>query len=192
MVVVSCTITAGTQEQDFSTNSKHRHRRTKKILLPCPFSPPCPLVNKHSKVWHLRFFSDGTIFTCCGCVSSSHTETNNHVTTSQERMVGNWTWRKEPGLSSRISLSLSFPTRKRGRRGSAVPQEVGGDAFAIGEHFGTSSRSHRLEWEGELPTTVPSPWISDRGGTSGSIQAGRAGAGSGPCCSPSLLPRLPT
>lgn len=40
----------------------------------------------------------------------------------------------------------------------------GGDAFTIGEHFGTSSRSHCLEWEGELPTTIPSPWISDRGG----------------------------
>lgn len=164
MVVVSCTITAGTQEQDFSTNSNHR--RTKKILLPCPFSPPCPLVNKHSKVWHLRFFSDSTIFSCYGCISSSRTETNNHVTTSQERMVGYWTWRKEPGLSWRVSLSLSFPTRKCGQRGSAVPRwgGGGGDAFTIGEHFGTSSRSHCLEWEGELPTTIPSPWISDRGG----------------------------
>lgn len=98
VMVMACMITAGTQELLILAPIQITETERQKILLPCPFSPLCPLVNKHREIWHLLFYSNSTIFSCYRCVRSFHTVANDQVTTSQKRMVENWLFgERNPG-----------------------------------------------------------------------------------------------
>lgn len=146
---------------DLGTNSNHRHRRTKKSCCHAPLAPPtpCPLLNTHSKVWHLRSFSDRAIFSCYRCVPSSHMAADNRAPTSQERTDGKLDVGKGPrDILPRLPQPVSPRTTRR-RWGRAVPQEGGEEVMLSLQGNALGPSAGAIAWNARegCPLPIPGP-----------------------------------